>query len=173
MPRPRPEQIAPGWYFDGTTMRWWDGTAWGPVAPPGSFGWQRGPGDPVQEGTTLSVLSHVGFFVAGFILPLIFRLTEGKKNEYVRHHSTEALNFQITFMIGWFAAFVLLFVSAVATSDADGNASPLIFVPFLGFFVLYIGGGVLAVIGAVKAGKGEWWRYPINLRFVRGARPAA
>lgn len=65
-----------GWYHDGTTMRWWDGTAWGPVAPPGSFGPQ--PADPVREGTTMAVLCHVGMFFAAVLLPLVIRLTEGK-----------------------------------------------------------------------------------------------
>jgi len=24
----------PGWYNDGRALRWWDGIAWGPYAPP-------------------------------------------------------------------------------------------------------------------------------------------
>jgi uncharacterized Tic20 family protein len=27
-----------------------------------------------------------------------------------------------------------------------------------------------SIIGAVRARRGEWWRYPANIRFVRGAR---
>jgi uncharacterized protein len=153
-------------------MRWWDGTAWGPAAPPWSFG--RGEaGDPVQEGSTLSVLSHVGYFVAGFILPLIFRLTEGRKNEYVRHHSTEALNFQLTWFAGWVTGFVAVFVSLIAFSDGDGNPTVWFFLIWFGMAALYVTGAVFSVIGAIRAGRGEWWRYPVNIRFVRGARPLA
>jgi uncharacterized protein len=163
-------QPGPGWYHDGTAMRWWDGTAWGPVAPPGSFGRQQ-PVDPVRDGSTLAVLSHVGFFVGGFVLPLIFRLTEGKKNEYVRHHSTEALNFQITLTIGWIVGFGVLVVSSLTMSTIDGGLAPFLVFPFFGMFALFIGGAVLAVIGAIRASRGEWWRYPVNLRLVSGARP--
>ena len=30
------------------------------------------------------------------------------------------------------------------------------------------GAWVLSIIGAIKANKGEPWRYPINIRFVKG-----
>ena len=117
------------------------------------------------------MLSHVGFFVGGFVLPLIFRLTEGKKNEYVRHHSTEALNFQITFMIGWMVGFAVLVVSSLTTSNIDGGPAPFLMFPLLWMFALFVGGAVLAVVGAIRASRGEWWRYPVNLRLVSGARP--
>jgi uncharacterized Tic20 family protein len=161
---------AAGWYHDGTTLRWWDGTSWGPAAPPGSFGSQ--PADPIQDGSTLAVLSHVGFVIAAVVLALVVRLTEGNKNEYTRHHSTEALNFQLTFLIIWFVGIFVVFGSALAFGGADGeSASPWILLPFLGLFVLFGTGMVLAIVGAVRASRGQWWRYPVGIRFVRGARP--
>jgi hypothetical protein len=33
-----------------------------------------------------------------------------------------------------------------------------------------VGGPVGAVVGAIRAGQGKYWRYPISIRFVRGAR---
>lgn len=167
---PQPVLPPAGWYHDGTTMRWWDGTSWGPVAPAGSFG--SAPADPVRDGSTLAVLCHVGQIFAGIVLALVIRLTEGKKNEYVRHHSTEALNFQLTFLIIWIGGIVATIGGVVAfagTAD-DGDGSPLILLPFLALFGVFGVGIVFAITGAVRASQGQWWRYPISIRFVRGAR---
>ena len=40
---------------------------------------------------------------------------------------------------------------------------------FLLFFVVWIGGLVLAIIATMAANRGEWYRYPINIRMVPGA----
>lgn len=162
-----------GWYHDGTTMRWWDGTAWGPVAPPGSFGSQATPpADPVREGTTLAVLCHAGQFFAAVVLALVVRLTEGKKNEYVRHHSTEALNFQLTFLIVWIGGIFLTIGGMFATvGTGDGDAGAWFLLPMLALFALFGVGMTFAILGAVRASQGRWWRYPVSIRFVRGARP--
>jgi uncharacterized Tic20 family protein len=55
--------------------------------------------------------------LAGVVLALVKRLTEGKKNEYVRHHSTEALNFQLTLLIIWIGGIVATIGSAVGFAD--------------------------------------------------------
>lgn len=168
---PRPELPAAGWYHDGTTLRWWDGTSWGPAAPAGPFGSQ--PVDPIRDGSTLSVLSHVGFVIAAVLLALVIRLTEGKKNDYTRHHSTEALNFQLTFLLVWLVSmFAVVTASTVAFgSTDDGSGSPWVLLPFVALFGVYAGGIVFAIVGAVRASQGQWWRYPVSIRFVRGARP--
>jgi uncharacterized Tic20 family protein len=104
--------------------------------------------------------------------PLVIRLTEGRKNAYVRHHATEALNFQITFMIAWFAGFAV-WVGVLWSSDpAGGNAPPawvlIVFVTMMGVMLANF---ALSILGCVRANQSRWWRYPINIRFVRGARP--
>jgi uncharacterized Tic20 family protein len=118
------------------------------------------------------VLSHVGFIIAAVVLALVIRLTEGTKNDYTRHHSTEALNFQLTFLI----VRIVGILTAVGTSTAIGstdfeNGSAWILLPFLALFGVYAAGMVLAIVGAVRASRGLWWRYPVSVRFVRGARP--
>ena len=86
----------PGWYATEQGWRWWDGFAWGVLAPP--------PVPDEESGKTLAILTHLGVVFGGFIVPLVIYLTEGKKNAFVRDHSREALNFQITFAIVWVAA---------------------------------------------------------------------
>ena len=163
--QPPPVAPPPGWYHDGTTMRWWDGTAWGPAAP---------PADPAREGTTLAVLCHVGQVFAGVVLALVIRLTEGTRNEYVRHHSTEALNFQVTFLIAWLGGMIATFGAiavGIGFGGDEGDVSGWFLLPFALMFVVLGVGIVLAVVGAVRASQGRWWRYPVSIRLVRGARP--
>ncbi len=98
----------PGWYRDRDgRLRWWDGQAWGPTAPEQS---------EEDSGRTVAVLSHLGVLVGGFPLPLIMRQAEGPRNGFVRHHATEALNFQLTFLLVWVAGFAA--VAVIGAFDA-------------------------------------------------------
>ena len=164
---PMPEPPAPGWYHDGVAMRWWTGSSWGPYSPAGPA--TSTPPHAVA-GATTSVLSHVGFFFFAVFMPLIIRQSEGKKDPFVRHHSTEALNFQLTFLAAWLSGFVAIITVAASTSTSDGSVSGFIALPFLVMFVLFAAGAGMSIVGAIRASRGEWWRYPISIRFVRGAR---
>lgn len=153
----------PGWYPDPTgSLRWWDGWQWGPAAPPRS---------EVDDGKTLAVVTHLGVLAAGFILPLVVRLTEGRKNAYVRHHATEALNFQITFMIAWFVGFAAYAGLLITSVHSDSSPPVWVLVIFLVMMSLMLANFALSILGCVRAGQGRWWRYPFAIRFVRGARP--
>ncbi len=130
----------PGWYPDQSGhLRWWDGAQWGPYAPP-----------PIDSGGSLAVVSHLGMFVGGFVLPLVIYLTEGKKNGFVRHHSREALNFQITLTLAYIVSFVLM----------------IILIGILVFFVVWVGSIALMIVAAVKVNNGEPYRYPVALRLI-------
>ena len=39
-------------------------------------------------------------------------------------------------------------------------------------FVSDFGALALSIVGMIRASRREWWRYPVNIRFVRGARPS-
>ena len=156
----------PGWYDDGSgAQRWWDGYAWGPVAPASDQ-------TPEEAGQLLSVLSWAGFFVFAVVLPLVVYLTEGKKNRYTRWHSAEAFNLQLTFLIAWILAFVAIFVTTFATAAASSNDEPSAWVaaPFLGMFVFLCLGGLMSVVGVVKAWRGRYWRCPVAIPFIRAHR---
>jgi uncharacterized Tic20 family protein len=106
------------------------------------------------------MLSHFGLFAMYFVGPLVIRLTIGKRDAFVRQHSTEALNGMISFGISW-----NLFLS------------PLFFdIPGKGWIA--IGAAVAFVLmltnsiaGARHAYRGETWRYRAIIRFVRGGFP--
>jgi uncharacterized Tic20 family protein len=153
----------PGWYSDGTALRWWDGARWGPYAPLQHPAAGYGVGAPTTR--TWAVLSHLGIFLGGFVLPLVVRLTDGERNEFSRHHATEALNLNITFMIVWVGLYIPGFIVAIVT---HGIGLLLVIPVMLCLFVL---GVVWAIQGAIRANRGEWWTYPLIFRFVKGARP--
>jgi uncharacterized Tic20 family protein len=130
-------------------MRWWDGQQWGQAAQPQA----QATGGSGTDPKTMAMLAQLLGIFTGFLGPLIIYLINGEKDPYVRHHSAEALNFQITLFIGYLASFVLM----------------LVLIGFLTFFVVWIGGLVFMIMATMAANRGEWYRYPINLRLVPGA----
>jgi uncharacterized Tic20 family protein len=124
------------------------------------------------DGRTLALISHLGMLGPGLLLPLVVRLTEGRRNAFVRHHATEALNFQITFTLALFVGFGL-FVAADLTTGPAGHPypAPLSLVVFVVMMGAFVANYVFSILGCVRAGQERWWRYPVTLRLVRGAAP--
>jgi len=142
-------QAPPGWYPDAQgQMRWWDGQQWGqaqaavPAAAPSST-------DP----KTMAMLAQLLGIFTGFLGPLIIYLVNGEKDPFVRHHSAEALNFQITLLIAYLVAGVLV----------------LVLIGLLLLPVIWIASIVFMIQATIAANRGEWYRYPINIRLVPGA----
>jgi uncharacterized Tic20 family protein len=100
---------------------------------------------------SLPAVAHLGGIVLGFLAPLIVMLTKGNESPYTRRHAVEALNFQITLIIGWVIALVLSFV----------------LIGLLLFPILWIGDIVFCIIAGIAANKGEDYKYPFALRLVK------
>ena len=98
-----------------------------------------------------AMLGQLGGIILGFIGPLIVMLVFGPRNAFVKKESTEALNFQITVLIGYIVSFVLMFI---------------VIGIFL-FFAVWILSIIFCVIAAVKNNQGIEYRYPNNIRFVK------
>ena len=98
-----------------------------------------------------AMLGQLGGIILCFIGPLIVMLVFGPRNAFVKKESTEALNFQITVLIGYIVSFVLMFVV----------------VGIFLFFAVWILSIIFCVIAAVKNNQGIEYRYPINIRFVK------
>jgi uncharacterized Tic20 family protein len=128
-------------------MRWWDGQQWGQAQA------SAVPATSSTDPKTMAMLAQLLGLFTGFVGPLIIYLVNGDKDPFVRHHSAEALNFQITMFIGYLVSFVLM----------------LVLIGFLTFFVIWIVGLVFMIQATIAANRGEWYRYPINLRLVSGA----
>jgi uncharacterized Tic20 family protein len=149
----------PGWYPDASgRQRWWDGSEWGQVAPGSAAPPPAGQpaGAAATTGTdpkTLAMLAQLLGIFTGFLGPLIIYLVNGEKDPYVRHHSAEALNFQITLFIAYAISAVLIIVLI-----------GLLLLP-----AVWIASLVFMIQATIAANRGEWYRYPINLRLVPGA----
>lgn len=85
-----------------------------------------------------------------FVAPLVIWLIKRDEDAYVEYWSREALNFQISLLI-----YALI-----------GAVTIIIIVGIFILIAVAIGGLVLMIIAGVKAASGEFWRYPLTIRFV-------
>ena len=101
-----------------------------------------------------ATLSHLSAYVAflgipSLVGPLVIWLLK-RDDPYVDYHAKEALNFNISFLIyGIVASFLIIFLVG------------LLLLP-----VVLISWFVLVIVAAVKASAGEYYRYPMTLRFI-------
>jgi len=103
--------------------------------------------------------------------PRIGHPPDGGKEKPLRHAPRHrGAEFQITFFIPYTVCIVGFVISAGVGRPAQQIVSGIGLAVFgLLAFLLFIGHTVFAIIGCVKSSRGEWWRYPINIRFVSGA----
>jgi len=97
-----------------------------------------------------ATLVHVGGIFFGFLPALIGYLVLKDRGPFVRSHTATALNFQLTLLIAEIVGYLLMFV-------------------LIGFLIVpavYVVRIVFSIIAAVKANKGEWYAYPLSIRFV-------
>jgi uncharacterized protein len=109
--------------------------------------------------------AHLSALVAmivamAFVGPLVVYLVKKDDDPFVRDQAAEALSFQLSALLYLVVAGVLVVAGAVL-----GIGVLLLLVPLaLVASVVWL---VLIVIAAVRAGRGEAYRYPFTIRFVR------
>lgn len=123
------------------------------------------PGAPDMPGTvpsaderTWGMLAHLAAF-AGLIMPFagsvigpwVIWLTRRDQSAFVAEQAKEALNFNISVLLGWLVCGLLA----------------LVFVGFLLGIALFIYWIAVTIVAAIKAGEGVRYRYPVSLRFVK------
>jgi uncharacterized Tic20 family protein len=108
-----------------------------------------------------ATLIHVGGILIGFISPLIGYLVLKDRSSFVREHSKTALNFQITMAIAQVANFIIGFILSIVTLGLWGFVQILI---SLAIWVVVV---VFSIIAAMAANKGELYRYPLSIPFVK------
>jgi len=100
-------------------------------------------------------------FVLQVLVPVGLLGTIGRRDRFARASAAEALNLQLI----WFGLFIGMAVATTGTTH-----SQLIGWLTIGAFTaILIYAWVCGVVGAKKAWRGEYWRYPINLRLVPGS----
>jgi uncharacterized protein len=111
--------------------------------------------------------------------PLVVWLAKKERHPLIDAHGKESLNFQISFTIyGIVAAIVLLFLLAVTCGiglSSSSSSSQLLtqigvvlgVVSVVFSLIVAILQLVLIIFAAVKAKKGEFYHYPLTIRFLR------
>src|SRR6478735_5743343 len=123
---------------------------------------------PEQE-RTWGAISHAGAVVAmicsagflGFLASIAVYVVHKDRGPFVRSHAANSINVQISMFIWLVVAAVLYVVLGIVTLGIGFVVfRPVCLVPL-------VLAGILRVIGAVKAYKGEWWNPPMTPQFVR------
>jgi uncharacterized Tic20 family protein len=103
-----------------------------------------------------AMFCHLSALVTGFLAgmsflgPLIIWLIKKDQSKFVDYHGKEALNFQLNVML-----YVVVGIATICL--------------VVGIFILIAVGLyslIMAIIAGVKAGSGEYYRYPLTLRMI-------
>jgi hypothetical protein len=117
-----------------------------PQQPYGGSAQQLSPADE----KLWSTLVHIGGILFSWIPALIGYLVLKDRGPFVRAHTATALNFQITMFIAYVVGGILSVV-------------------VIGLFILlavWVVTIVFSIIAAIKANQGEYYTYPLSIRFV-------
>lgn len=112
---------------------------------------------PADEERTMAMLCHLLGIFTGFLGPMVLWLVRKDQSSFVDHHGRESLNFQITLTLvmlglGGLTFFLIFLIVGLLLVPV------LIAIPFVGL--------VLEILAAVAAQRGDWHRYPFNIRLV-------
>lgn len=118
------------------------------MAPPPAYA-----GESNQEDRTLALLTHLSGVITSIIVPLIVWLIHKDKPDkgFLNDQAKEALNFQITMLIGYVIGAVLTIVLI----------GPLI------SLATWIASLVFSILAGIKANEGVAYRYPFALRLIK------
>ncbi len=139
-----PENAPAGWYPVEGVQRYWDGDQWTEHVAPAPPARSSGLDD--MDPKTVAMLTHLAGIFFGFIPALIVYLLK-PNDPFVRHHAAQALNFEITLIIAYTAATVLI----------------IVLIGLLLFPIVFVVSLVFHIAAAVAANRGEWYRYPIAI----------
>lgn len=122
---------------------------------------------PTSEQQTWRVLAHASALIQfigipSFVGPLAVWLIR-RDDDVVEPHAREALNYQLSLLI-YFAALVV--VGIIAAITIVGLLLVPVFV-VLGL-ILVAAEVVFAILAALAASRGEFYRYPMNLDLIKG-----
>jgi uncharacterized protein len=121
---------------------------------------QTPPTDPYRAAPTpmrpedeklAAVLTHLGGILLPVVVPLIAYLVLRDRGPFIRHHTVTALNFHLTMGIG-------LIIGTLTTWLGVG----FLILSAVGVLILVFG-----ILAAVATGRGDFYRYPLSITFIR------
>jgi uncharacterized Tic20 family protein len=123
-------------------------------APPPGYGQPYAAAQPPlsdSDQRMWAMLAHLGGILFSFVAPLIVWLVFKDRGRFVDEQAKEALNFQITLIIGYVISTILIVVLIGA---------------FL-MFIVWLAAIIFGILAAVAANKGEAYRYPFAIRLIK------
>jgi uncharacterized Tic20 family protein len=98
-----------------------------------------------------ATLLHIGGIPFGFVPALVGYLVLRDRGPFIKEHTRVALNFQLTMLIGYV-------VGAALTVILIG-----------GFIVAAVGVVIVvfSIIAAVASNRGQYYRYPLSIEFIK------
>ena len=103
-----------------------------------------------QDDKTMGLLCHLLGPFLGFIGPLLIWLIKKEQSKFVDDQGKEALNFNLTLLIG----HMIGIATACFTFGAINGVVGLV-------------GLIFGIIGGLEANKGIAYRYPFNIRVIK------
>jgi uncharacterized Tic20 family protein len=107
-------------------------------------------GAPSQDDRNFAMIAHLLGIITSFVGALVIWLIKKDESPFIEKEAKEALNFQITLLIGHVIAGVL----------------SIVLIGFLLFPVLWAVNIIFSILAAVAASKGQAYRYPFAIRLV-------
>jgi len=99
----------------------------------------------------MAMLAHLLGILISFIGALIIWLLKKDSSSFIDHHGKQALNFQITMMIGYLV----------------GSVTTVIFIGCFILVIVFVVNIIFCIIAAMAASKGEMYRYPIAIPLLK------
>lgn len=118
-----------------------------PLTPAGK------PELPMEEAKMWAMFCHLAALIFHILGPIIVWLIKKDESSFVDAHGKEAVNFQLTMLIWMMVAFGL-------TLATCGLLFPL---PM----IVGIADLVMCIIAGLAANRGEMYRYPMTIRFIK------
>src|SRR5262249_31518019 len=126
---------------------------------------------PTQDEMTMATLAQALQIIGGWIAPLIIFLIR-RQSRFVSFHALQALLLQILhvigvmiFVVGFFIVMGFTIFHSVAAGQTPAQPPIVMFLmfPFLWLFLVATNITILviAIVYAIKAGRGEWAEYPV------------
>ena len=120
-----------------------------------------------QDERTFATLAHALQTVGWWIAPLVIFLVK-RESKFVKFHALQALLLQCCFVVLWMLVMTVMFTTMLTSFASNPNPQapplaiivmfPVIWLAMMGGWVLMI---VLTVLFSIKAGRGQWARYPL------------
>ncbi len=131
--------------------------------------------DTTPDERTMATLAHALQLIGWWIAPLII-FSIRRHSRFVSFHALQALLLQIVhviivvvLMMLWFTTIFTMVFHQSSGKPPDFPPALLILFPlvWLGFMAMWVGTLTIAILYAIKAGRGEWADYPVIGKLAR------